>query len=148
MKKAGALHSFLQWLSALKKVSKPEAQKLTILIAEDDEVSQILLEKNVKVFCKRIIQVGTGVEAVKACRENPDIDLILMDINMPDMNGHEATRHIRNFNQDVVIIAQTAYGMEGDRKKAMAAGCTNYLPKPINGAELRALVHKYFQLPS
>jgi len=64
--------------------------------------------------------------------KNPHIQLILMDIKMPDMNGYEATRQIRTFNQDVVIIAQTAYALTGDREKAIEAGCNDYLTKPIN----------------
>jgi CheY-like chemotaxis protein len=79
-----------------------------------------------------------------ACRNNPDIDLILMDIQMPEMNGYEATRKIRQFNKDVVIIAQTAYVLTGDREMAIAAGCNDYISKPIKKDELMALIQKYF----
>jgi len=67
-----------------------------------------------------------------------------MDIQMPDLNGYEATRQIRQFNKDVVIIAQTAFGLSGDREKAIAAGCNDYIAKPINMAELLALIPKHF----
>ncbi|GAO31878.1 hypothetical protein JCM15548_14283 [Geofilum rubicundum JCM 15548] len=120
-------------------------RKLTILIAEDDVVSQILLEKMVKSLAKTIIKTQNGVEAVEACRDHPDIDLVLMDIKMPLMNGYEATRRIRHFNKEVIIIAQTAYGLTGDRKKSIEAGCNDYISKPINAAHLRAMIQKYFR---
>jgi CheY-like chemotaxis protein len=68
-----------------------------------------------------------------------------MDIQMPVMNGHEATRQIRQFNKDVVIIAQTAFGLSGDREKAIEAGCNDYISKPINKDELLSLIKKYFK---
>ena len=70
-------------------------------------------------------------EAVEACRQNRDIDLVLMDIKMPGMNGLEATRQIRSFNDTVIIIAQSAYAMLGDREQALQAGCNDYITKPI-----------------
>jgi CheY-like chemotaxis protein len=118
--------------------------KLKILIAEDDEVSEMLLDKTIKIFGKEILKAGTGVKAVEACKKNPDIDLVLMDIRMPEMGGHEATRRIREFNNDVVIIAQTAYGLSGDREKAIEAGCNDYVAKPIKRDELMKLIQKYF----
>jgi len=60
------------------------------------------------------------------------------------MDGHEATRQIRKFNKDVIIIAQTAYALEGDKEKAIAAGCDDYLPKPINSRTLNNLIANYF----
>jgi CheY-like chemotaxis protein len=119
-------------------------RKLKILIAEDDEVSEMLIDISVKLFCKEIIKARTGVEAVERCRENPDIDLVLMDIRMPEMGGYEATRQIRQFNKDVIIIAQTAYGLTGDSAKAIKAGCNDYISKPISKVELLALIRKYF----
>jgi hypothetical protein len=119
-------------------------RKLKILIAEDDEVSQMLVERFMIIFSKEILKARTGVETVKACRENPDIDLVLMDIQMPEMGGYEATQQIRDFNKEVIIIAQTAYGLSGDREKAIEAGCNDYIAKPINKTELQAMIQKYF----
>jgi CheY-like chemotaxis protein len=104
----------------------------------------MFIDVMVKTFGKEILKVGTGVEAVEACRDNPDIDLILMDIQMAEMGGYEATRQIRQFNKEVVIIAQTAFGLSGDREKAIEAGCNDYISKPINKNELLALIQKYF----
>lgn len=117
---------------------------LKILIAEDDETSGALIAIVVKMFGKEIIRVKTGVDAVETCRNNPDIDLILMDIQMPEMDGYEATRQIRRFNKDVIIIAQTAFGLAKDREKSIEAGCNDYISKPIGKEKLKALIQKYF----
>lgn len=119
-------------------------RELKILVAEDDEVSEMLIDSYIKMFGKEILKARTGVEAVEACRDNPDIDLILMDIRMPVMGGYEATRQIREFNQEVIIIAQTAYGLTGDRGKSLEAGCNDYIAKPINKTELQAMIQKHF----
>jgi PAS domain S-box-containing protein len=119
-------------------------RKLKVLIAEDDEISEKLMDLNVQSFSKEIINVRTGVEAVDMCKKNRDIDLVFMDIMMPQMNGYEATRQIRQFNHDVVIIAQTAYGLTGDREKAMEAGCNDYIAKPVNREALLVLTQKHF----
>lgn len=117
-------------------VSK-EARKLKILVVEDDEVSAMLLKKTITAISSELLFATNGVEAIQKCRENSDIDLILMDIRMPVMGGYEATRKIREFNKDVVILAQTAFGLTGDREKAEEAGCNDYISKPINVAELK-----------
>jgi signal transduction histidine kinase len=119
-------------------------RKLKILIAEDDEVSEMLLDNYINIFSKEILKVKTGEEAVEACRNHPDIDLILMDIRLPAMGGNEATRRIREFNNEVIIIAQTAYGLTGDREKSLEAGCNDYIAKPIKKSELEELIQKYF----
>ena len=110
--------------------------KLNILIVEDDETSQYLISIVVEKFAKNIINVSSGSEAVEACRNNPDINLILMDIRLPDMNGYEATRQIREFNKDVVIIAQTAFALAGEKEKAISMGCNDYISKPIDKEDL------------
>jgi hypothetical protein len=119
-------------------------ENLKILIVEDDEISGMLISINVSKLSDNILKAKTGFEAVEACRNNPDLDLILMDIQMPDLNGYEATRQIRQFNKEVVIIAQTAFGLLGDREKALEYGCDDYISKPINKTELITLIKKYF----
>jgi len=118
-------------------------KNLKILIAEDDESSEMFLSTALTKFDKELLIARTGVEAVEICRNNPDIDLVMMDMRMPDMDGYEATRQIREFNKDVVIIAQTAYGLLGDRQKAIEAGCTDYISKPINITLLKAIIQKH-----
>jgi PAS domain S-box-containing protein len=124
-------------------VEDASINKLKILIVEDDESSEMLISIAVQKFGKEIITVKTGTEAVEACLNNPDIDLVLMDIQLPEMNGYEATRQIRKFNKDVIIIAQTAYALVGDKEKALQAGCDDYISKPIKGDELKQMIVKY-----
>lgn len=119
-------------------------RKLKILIAEDDEVSESMLSIMLREFSNKILHADTGLETIKVCRDNTDIDLILMDIRMPEMGGYEATHKIREFNKEVIIIAQTAHGLSGDREKSLESGCNDYIAKPINRTELLALIQKYF----
>ena len=115
----------------------------TILVVEDVEYSfeflQIVLEKP----GVNTLWAKDGKEAIALCSENKDIDLVLMDINMPIMNGYDATREIRKTMPDLPIIAQTANAIAGDREKSLASGCNNYISKPIKKAELLALLGKY-----
>jgi len=126
-------------------VTMPRIRNLKVLIAEDDEGSAMLIGIAVRSFSKEIIKVRTGIEAVEACRNNPDIDLVLMDIKMPVMDGFDATRQIRQFNQEVIIIAQTAYSLSGDRERTIATGCNDYISKPIQKDQFMALMEKYFK---
>ncbi len=125
----------------LTSIDKTSANKFKILIVEDDEASEMLLSISIEKIAKEIITVRTGIEAVQACRNNPDIDFVLMDIQLPKMNGYEATQEIRKFNKEVIIIAQTAYGLSGEKDKGIAAGCNYYLPKPIDITELKRIIN-------
>jgi CheY-like chemotaxis protein len=120
-----------------------QIRNLKILIAEDDEISVKFLEIAVRVFSEKVLKASTGVETVQVCRSSPDIDFVLMDIQMPDMDGYEATRQIRQFNKEVIIIAQTAFSLAEDREKAIVAGCNDYISKPYGQALLIALMEKY-----
>jgi PAS domain S-box-containing protein len=117
--------------------------KLKILIAEDDDISKMLVSAIVKEMCSEVLVAISGSKVIEISHDNPDIDLILMDIQMPDLNGYEATRQIRQFNKTVVIIAQTAFAQTGDREKSIAAGCNDYISKPISKDKLLAMIHKY-----
>jgi CheY-like chemotaxis protein len=118
----------------------------TVLIAEDDDTNKLVLQTMLKNLAPDFLLASTGKEAIEICRNNKNIDLILMDIRMPELNGYEATRQIREFNKDVLIIAQTAYGLTGDREKAIKTGCNDYIAKPIKNEELLALIRKYFEV--
>jgi CheY-like chemotaxis protein len=118
-------------------------KKLKILIADDEEISYSLLRRTLQKISVEMLHAITGVEAVEVCRNNPDLDLIMMDIRMPVMDGNEATRQIRQFNRKVAIIAQTAYGFSGELEKAMDAGCNDYITKPIDKTLLYNLIQKH-----
>lgn len=117
---------------------------LTILIAEDDEASDYFLSSVVKPFSKQTLKTDTGEGAIEMCKKHTDIDLILMDIKFSGKNGYEATEEIRSFNKDIIIIAQTAYGLTEDRAKCIKAGCNDYVSKPINKQNLLDKIKKYF----
>jgi CheY-like chemotaxis protein len=119
-----------------------EISGLKILIAEDDELSGMIITRATEKIGKELLKVKTGVEAVEICRNNPDFDLVLMDIKMPEMDGYEATRQIRQFNKDVVIVAQTAFALSGDREQALKAGCNDYISKPYNLASLTEVIKR------
>jgi len=116
-----------------------------ILIAEDEDSNYRLMEILLK-STYEIVRAENGLEAVELCHSKPGIRLVLMDIKMPVMNGYEATQQIRQFNRDICIIAQTAYGLIGDREKAMEAGCNDYIIKPIAKDKLLAMLHERCQL--
>ena len=117
--------------------------KKKILIAEDDEYAKLLVTSYMKIIGYDFIVAKNGIEAVDLYRENPDVDLILIDIKMPEMNGYDATKEIRKFDKDVVIIAQTACAMSGDKEKAIESGCNDYLSKPFTLAKFTELIGKY-----
>jgi PAS domain S-box-containing protein len=125
---------------------QPLKRNLKILVVEDDEISELYIKKIIKAAGNEVYCARTGMEALNLCRSNSEIDLILMDIKMPDMNGYETTRQIRQFNKDVKIIAQTAFALVGDKEKAMEAGCNDYITKPINKKELMGLITNYFNI--
>ena len=107
-----------------------------VLIAEDEESNYELLDILLSEKGFNLIWAKNGQEAVQLCAEHPDLDLILMDLKMPVMNGYEATRLIREANPILPIIAQTAYAMPADRDAAIDAGCNELLTKPIRKEEL------------
>ncbi|MFO7869362.1 MAG: response regulator, partial [Bacteroidales bacterium] len=112
-------------------LSQIALHNLSVIVAEDDENSRMYFDTLFKHTFKKIHFTTTGNQTIDACREHPDTDIILMDIKMPDINGYQATQQIRKFNTDVIIIAQTAYGLLGDKEKAIEAGCDDYLSKPV-----------------
>ncbi len=116
---------------------------LEILIVEDDDTSVKYLNVILKNIAKRIQVVNNGNEALSLLQKQKDFDVVLMDIKLPVMNGYEATRKIREINKDIVIIAQTASAISGDREKAIAAGCNDYISKPIVKKGLLDILAKY-----
>lgn len=119
-----------------------------ILIVEDTDNNFILLEGILRKYKPVVIRAITGEDAVKIASEKTNIDLILMDIQLPGMNGYDATMQIRQFNKTVPIIAQTAYAMYDDVVKALDAGCNDFLAKPIKTKKFLSVIEKYLDKKS
>lgn len=117
---------------------------LKLLIVEDDETSSLYLSLILKDVFENIQIAESGDKAISICESDSDLDLILMDIKLPGMNGLETTRRIREFNKKVKIIAQTAHALEGDLEKALQAGCNDYISKPIVKEVLFEKIHTHF----
>ncbi|MDP3360390.1 MAG: ATP-binding protein [Lutibacter sp.] len=124
---------------------KNKINKLKILITEDDETTEKLIAIQINKYSKEVLIARNGVEAVQICRDNPDIDLILMDIKMPEMNGYEATKQIRQFNKKVIIVAQTAFALLGDKEKSIDIGFNDYISKPFKNVTFTELMEKHFK---
>ena len=121
-----------------------ELKNLKILIADDDVSLGMLQAELLKKNCVFIQNVNNGLEALDACKSHNVFDLILMDINMPKMNGFDATEQIRKLNKDVIIIAQTVYPQEEEIALAYNAGCNDYIQKTLNKSTMSELLKKYF----
>ena len=103
----------------------------TILIVEDDLSSRLYLNKILEKVGVVILNAGDGQEAVNIALNNPDIEIILLDIQLPVMDGYTALIKIREVRKDIIIIAQTAYGLLGDKEKILNSGFNDYIFKPI-----------------
>ncbi len=114
-----------------------------ILVVEDNFMSYKLMEAHFSRANLIIVHASDGLTALSLFKANPDIELVLMDIQLPGMSGLEVTRNIRKFNQDIPVIATTGNVFEDDRTACMEAGCTYYVSKPINFTELFEILDKY-----
>ncbi len=116
----------------------------TILIAEDDNINFLLFQKIVKHTNYTIIRAVNGQEAVAICSNNPNIDLVFMDIKMPVMNGYEALEKIKVIRPELIVIAQTAYSSAEDEARIYNSGFYAYITKPINREKLFELIDYVF----
>lgn len=116
----------------------------TILIAEDDNLNFLLLNKILQLRNYTVLRANNGQEAVDICLENKDIDLIFMDVKMPLMNGLDAFKIINKINPDLVVIAQTAYSSDEDKEMILNLGFKNYITKPLNKEKIFELLDEYF----
>jgi PAS domain S-box-containing protein len=128
-------------MSTTKELEK--ADKKTILIVEDEYSNYFFLELMFSKMGITPIVAHNGQEAIDICKSNPEIDLILMDLKMPVLNGFEATKQIKAMRPELPIIAQTAYALSADKHKAIEAGCDDYLTKPIRKQDLMVALARY-----
>ncbi len=115
-----------------------------ILVVDDSPTNFFLIKTALRYTNVKLLWAKNGLEAVQECGKEQQIDLILMDIRMPIMDGYSATREIRRNNPDLPIIAQTSYAMQGDRDQSIEAGCSDYIAKPISLVELKNKISNYF----
>jgi len=116
-----------------------------ILIAEDVESNFLYLKAVLSKLNAIIFWAKNGLEAVDICNNEPSIDLVLMDLQMPEMNGYEATKILKKKFPNLPVVAQTAFAMSDDREKAIDSGCDDYLAKPIKSKDLLSVVEKYLK---
>lgn len=116
----------------------------TILVAEDEESNYTFLEHVLKRTGVQLLWAQNGKDAVNLA-QTEKVDLILMDIRMPGMDGYEATAIIKKENKSIPIIAQTAYALKGEKELSIGSGCDDYISKPIDISELMALLSKYLR---
>lgn len=115
-----------------------------ILIAEDEEVNMMFFQEVLGDTGVEIIKATDGLQAVDLFTNNK-VDLVLMDIKMPVMNGLDATQKIKQLNASIPIVAQTAYAMEDEKQRCFDAGCDDYISKPIDTIRLFAILKKYLR---
>lgn len=124
-------------------MEKGNLSEKTILIVEDETNNYRYLVAILKESNAKVVWAQNGIEAVEACQNNKNIDLILMDIKMPKMDGLTASKLIREFRPNLPVIAQTAFAMPGDRENAIRSGINNYIEKPIVKKQLMLLIINY-----
>ncbi len=126
-----------------KTIPKVNWQNKTVLIVEDESHNYFYLKEIIKRTGANCIRASNGKEAIEIFKKAKNIDIILMDIKMPIMNGYEATRIIKSINPGIPIIAQTARAMIKEKEKSLEAGCDAYIAKPYEPADLVELMIQY-----
>jgi len=115
----------------------------TILIVEDEYGNYLYINELLSETKARILYAADGQEAIDICRNEAQIDLVLMDIKMPVVDGYTATKLIKAFRSDLIIIAQTAYATDSDKEVFLECGFDGYICKPIQEDNLFAAINKY-----
>ncbi len=115
----------------------------SVLIVEDEEIFYVLMREMLRKTGVTTFWAEDGSEAIKLCRENPKIDIVLMDLGMPVMDGYETTEKLRALGITTPIIVQTAFKFSDEKERAFIAGCDDYITKPITEKELLSTIAKY-----
>ncbi len=119
----------------------------TILIVEDNETSNIYFEAALRKTQATLIWAKNGIDAVEIVKTTEKVDLILMDINMPKLDGIEATRIIKGLYPEIIIVVQTAFILSGEEKMCQDAGCDEFITKPIRLKYLLDTINRYLAVP-
>ncbi len=120
-------------------------QQKSVLIAEDEDSNYKYLEIVLRHTGIRIFRARNGHEVLSLYQEHPGMDLILMDIKMPELDGLETTRQIRQVDQQIPIVALTAYAMSDDRDISLQAGCNDYIAKPVRKSRIISVLKQYLE---
>ncbi|BAX81779.1 response regulator [Labilibaculum antarcticum] len=118
-------------------------QNKLILVVEDEEFNRIYFEELLNQIHCNVLVANNGLEAIDICQKNDKIDLVLMDIKMPLMDGYQATKEIKKIRPNLPIIAQTAFALLGDKNKSLENGCDDYIAKPVKKDVLIQLIRKH-----
>ncbi|MFC2102407.1 response regulator, partial [Bacteroidota bacterium] len=115
----------------------------TVLVVEDEMANFEYLDVVLRRLNVRTLHAQTAEEAMELFANHPEINLVLMDVKLPDKNGYDVTREMISVRSDLPIVAQTAYALSDEREKALQAGCIDYIAKPIKKELLQQLIGKY-----
>jgi CheY-like chemotaxis protein/anti-sigma regulatory factor (Ser/Thr protein kinase) len=131
-------------------VKRATKQSLSVLVVEDNRINRLLVERFLNQLGHETIASDDGMDALDKLRENDRIDLVLMDIQMPVLDGLETTRRIRGELglTDLPVVALTAHAMKGDREEFLQAGMDDYLAKPIQRDDLERVLQRFFPQPN
>jgi CheY-like chemotaxis protein len=114
-----------------------------VLIVEDIDSNHLLIERSLAKIGVSTLWATNGADAVTLCTEFDNINLVLMDLRLPKMDGYEATRQIRKKKTELPIIAQTAYVMPYEKSKVLEAGCNDLITKPFRAEDIIKIVEQY-----
>lgn len=129
-------------------INSDEREKTpVILVVEDEQINMLFVKRLLGKFKCRLIEATSGKDAIAEVKKNPDIDIVLMDIRMPGMDGYQAIEIIRDINPSLNIAAVTAYGGASDREACLDAGCIDYLAKPFHSKDLFTMLRRVIQWP-
>jgi len=118
-------------------------QNKHVLVVEDDDMSFVYIDQILKLTKCRISRVKTGIDAIETCRSPEKPDLVLLDIQLPDMNGENVAVEIRNSDSEIPIIAQTASQINHEKDQFLRSGCNDLIMKPFTVEELLDIIRKY-----
>jgi CheY-like chemotaxis protein len=114
-----------------------------VLIVEDDPSAAFLLSEILQHTCMDVETVDSGIDAVEKCKNDPSIDVVLLDLQIPGISGFEAATLIKQVREDLPIIAQSAYAMIEEKERAIEAGCDAHISKPINAFDLLTAINHF-----
>ncbi len=118
------------------------SEKFTVLVLEDDEIAFKLIETALYFLNVQVLHAETGKEGTELFKNNR-IDMILLDLNLPDMDGFELMKAFQKTDKNVLVVAQTAYAMNNEKQKCLEMGCVEFLLKPLNIKKIQAIIDKY-----